>query len=100
MDSSILDGKHIVFKYYVVLRRERGCTSISGLVPGLGFNVIIEVDREFGNMLIRVGNRMPKRSSEGVAFVTVGVDENYELAYISIEPEEEDLARFIRRIRV
>ncbi len=77
-----------------------GGTSISGLVPGLGFNVIIEVDREFGNMLIRVGNRMPKRSSEGVAFVTVGVDENYELAYISIEPEDEDLARFIRRIRV
>jgi hypothetical protein len=74
-------------------------TSISGLVPGLGFNVIIEVDREFGNILIRVSNRMPKKSSEGVAFVTVDVDENYELAYISIEPEE-DLARFIRRIRV
>jgi hypothetical protein len=77
-----------------------GGTSISGLTPGLGFNIIIEVDHEFGNILIRVGNRMPKRSSEGVAFVTVGVDENDELAYISIEPEDEDLAKFIRRIRV
>ena len=77
-----------------------GGTSISGLVPGLGFNIIIEVDREFGNMLIRAGNRIPKKSGEGVAFVTVGVDENDELAYISIEPEDEDLAKFIRRIRV
>jgi hypothetical protein len=77
-----------------------GGTSISGLIPGFGLNVIIEVDHEFGNILIRAGNRMPRKSEEGIAFVTVGVDENDELVYISIEPEDEDLAKFIRRIRV
>jgi hypothetical protein len=63
-------------------------------------SIVIEVDNEFGNVLIRANNRMPKRSSEGMAFVTVAVDENNELAYISIEPEDEELARFIRGIRV
>ncbi|MFP3238663.1 MAG: hypothetical protein RXQ00_05595 [Caldivirga sp.] len=75
-------------------------TSVSGLVPGFGFNIIIEVDHEFGNILIRAGDRMPKRSEEGMAFVTVGVDENDKVAYISIEPEDEDLAKFIRKIKV
>ena len=63
-------------------------------------SIVIEVDNEFGNMLIKTNNRMPKRSSEGMAFVTIGVDENGEVAYISIEPEDEELARFIQRIRV
>ena len=63
-------------------------------------SIVIEVDGEFGNMLIKANNRMPKRSSEGMAFVTVAVDENNELAYISIEPEDEELARFIQKIKV
>jgi hypothetical protein len=63
-------------------------------------SIVIEVDNEFGNMLIKANNRMPKRSSEGMAFVTIGVDENGEVTYISIEPEDEELARFIQRIRV
>jgi len=62
-------------------------------------NIVIEVDNEFGNMLIKANNRMPKRSSEGMAFVTIGVDENGEVAYISIEPEDEELVKFIQGIR-
>jgi hypothetical protein len=63
-------------------------------------NIVIEVDNEFGNMLIKVGDKVPKKSSEGMAFVTVAVDENNELAYISIESEDEELARFIQKIKV
>ena len=63
-------------------------------------SIVIEVDDEFGNMLIKVGDKAPKKSSEGVAFVTIGVDENGEVTYISIEPEDEELARFIRKIKV
>jgi len=59
----------------------------------------IEVDEEFGNILIKVGNKAPKTSREGMALVTIGVDENGEVAYISIEPEDEDLVKFIRNIR-
>lgn len=62
-------------------------------------NIVIEVDNEFGNILIKANNRMPKRSSEGIAFVTVGVDENGEIAYIVIEPEDYDLAKFIQKIK-
>jgi len=58
----------------------------------------IEVDEEFGNILIKVGNKTPKTSREGTALVTIGVDENGEVAYISIEPEDEDLAKFVRSI--
>jgi hypothetical protein len=75
-------------------------TSISGLIPGFGLNVIIEVDHEFGNILIKVNNRVPRRSGEGLAFVTVGVDENGELTYISIEPEDKELAKFIQKIKI
>jgi hypothetical protein len=63
-------------------------------------SIVIGVDNEFGNMLIKVGDKVPKRSSEGMAFVTIAVDENGEVAYISIEPEDEELAEFIRRIKV
>ena len=59
----------------------------------------IEVDKEFGNMLIKVGNKTPMTSREGTALVTIGVDESGEVAYISIEPEDEELAKFIRNIR-
>jgi len=59
----------------------------------------IEVDEEFGNILIKVGNKIPKMSREGTAFVTIGVDENGEVAYISIEPEDEDLVKFVRSIK-
>ena len=61
--------------------------------------VVIEVDEEFGNILIKVGNKTPKTSREGTAFVTIGVDENGKVAYISIEPEDEDLAKFVRSIK-
>jgi hypothetical protein len=60
--------------------------------------VVIEADKEFGNILIKVGNKTPKTSREGTAFVTIGVDENGEVAYISIEPEDKDLANFVRSI--
>jgi len=59
----------------------------------------IEVDKEFGNMLIKVGNKTPMTSREGTALVTIGVDESGEVAYISIEPEDEDLAKLIRNIK-
>ena len=59
----------------------------------------IEVDEEFGNILIKVGNKTPKMSREGTALVTIGVDESGEVVYISIEPEDEELAKFIRNIR-
>jgi uncharacterized protein YuzE len=60
---------------------------------------IIEVDEEFGNILIKVGNKAPKTSREGTALVTIGIDENGEVAYISIEPEDEELAKFIGSIK-
>jgi len=50
-------------------------------------------------MLIKANNKAPKKSSEGMAFVTIGVDENGEVAYISIEPEDEELVKFIQGIR-
>ena len=59
---------------------------------------IIDVDKEFGNLLIRVSDRLPKMSKEGMAFVTIGVDENGEIAYISIEPEDEELADLIKKL--
>jgi len=58
----------------------------------------IEVDKEFGNILIKVANKTPKMSREGTALVTIGIDENGEIAYISIEPEDEELAKFIGSI--
>jgi hypothetical protein len=60
---------------------------------------IIEVDEEFGNILIKVGSKIPKMSREGTALVTIGVDESGEVAYISIEPEDEELAKLIRNIK-
>jgi hypothetical protein len=62
--------------------------------------MFIEVDKEFGNILIRASGRVPKMSKEGMAFVTIGVDENGEIAYISIEPEDGELANLIRNIKL
>jgi hypothetical protein len=60
--------------------------------------VVIEVDKEFGNILIKLDNRTPKTSREGMAFVTIGIDEDGEIAYISIEPEDEELADLIKKL--
>jgi len=60
--------------------------------------MFIEVDNEFGNLLIRASGRVPKMSKEGMAFVTIGVDENGEITYISIEPEDEELASLIKKL--
>ncbi len=60
--------------------------------------MFIEIDNEFGNLLIRASGRVPKMSKEGMAFVTIGVDENGEIAYISIEPEDEELTDLIKKL--
>ncbi|BDR91663.1 hypothetical protein [Vulcanisaeta souniana] len=60
----------------------------------------VNVDREFGNVLIVLSDRSPVKSEEGLALITVGIDEEGRLVYISIEPEDKDLARFISRVRV
>lgn len=58
----------------------------------------MNVDREFGNLLI-VFKKDVSRSFEGDAFVTIGVDENGEISYISIEPMNSELKEGIKRIR-
>lgn len=63
-------------------------------------SITINIDKEFGNVLIIVGNGEPVKSEEGVAFVTVGVDKEGRLVYISIEPEDKGLAKFIRDINM
>ncbi len=65
-----------------------------GAVP-----VQVSIDGEFGNVLIILSDKSPARSEEGLAFVTVGVDDEGRLVYISIEPEDKDLARFISRVK-
>ncbi|ADN50933.1 hypothetical protein [Vulcanisaeta distributa] len=60
----------------------------------------VSIDREFGNVLIILSDRSPVKSEEGLALITVGIDEEGRLVYISIEPEDKDLARFISRVRV
>ncbi|WP_202905251.1 hypothetical protein [Vulcanisaeta thermophila] len=59
----------------------------------------MNIDNEFGNIFIRFVGREPMRSEEGVAFVTIGIDGEGRIAYISIEPEDRDLREFIRRVR-
>ena len=61
--------------------------------------VQVSVDKEFGNVLIILSNKPPVRSEEGLAFVTVGVDDEGRIVYISIEPEDRELARFIGSVR-
>ncbi|WP_232203782.1 hypothetical protein [Caldivirga maquilingensis] len=61
--------------------------------------ISINIDNKFGNILIIVSNKSPIKSEEGLAFVTVGIDEEGNLAYISIEPEDKELASFVSRIK-
>ncbi|WP_054850520.1 hypothetical protein [Vulcanisaeta sp. JCM 14467] len=61
--------------------------------------VQVSIDSEFGNVLIILSNKSPVRSEEGLAFVTVGVDDEGRIVYISIEPEDRELARFIGSVR-
>ncbi|GGP19073.1 hypothetical protein GCM10007981_01280 [Thermocladium modestius] len=75
-----------------------GVVQVLGNYPALP-PIQVNVDREFGNVLIILSDRPPVKSEEGLALVTVGVDEEDKLVYISIEPEDKDLARFISRVR-
>jgi len=60
------------------------------------FTVI--VDEEFGNIIVEF-QRIPVKSYEGEAFVTIGVDESGRVSYISIEPLDSDLKEGIKRIK-
>lgn len=76
-----------------------------GVAQGLGNYptsppIQVSIDREFGNLLIILSDKSPVKSEEGLALVTVGVDEEGRLVYISIEPEDKDLAHFISRVRM
>ena len=59
----------------------------------------LHIDREFGNVLIILSNKKPVKSEEGFALVTVGIGDDGEVVYISIEPEDRELARFISSVR-
>lgn len=56
------------------------------------------VDKEFGNLIVEF-QRNVEKSFEGEAFVTIGVDENGRISYISIEPLDKDLKEGIKRIK-
>ena len=60
----------------------------------------VHIDSEFGNVLIILSNKKPVKSEEGFALVTVGVGDDGEVVYISIEPSDEELAKFISSARV
>lgn len=60
---------------------------------------VVMVDKEFGNMMVEFNRRETVKSFEGEAFVTVGVDEEGKISYISIEPIDEDLREGIKRVR-
>jgi len=66
-------------------------------------NVIDEInisaDKEYGNLLLFLKNRKPVKSEEGYAFVTIGVDEENKIVYISIEPDDKELKEFIKKIK-
>ena len=59
---------------------------------------IIMVDNEFGNLLIEF-QRNTVKSFEGEAFVTIGVDEEGRVSYISIEPLDKELKEGVKRIK-
>ncbi|CAC87286.1 hypothetical protein [Sulfolobus islandicus rod-shaped virus 2] len=59
----------------------------------------ILVDNDFGNLIIEF-KRNVEKSFEGEAFVTIGVDKNGRISYISIEPLDKDLKEGIKRIKV
>ena len=60
----------------------------------------LHIDREFGNVLIILSNKRPVKSEEGFALVTIGIDDDGEVVYISIEPDDSELAKFISSVRV
>jgi len=60
-----------------------------------GFQVM--VDREYGNLMVKLGNRVD-RSFEGEAFVTIGVDNLGRIAYITIEALDKDLREEMKSI--
>jgi GTPase len=53
-------------------------------------SIQVMVDREYGNLIVELGNRV-ETSFEGEAFVTVGVDNQGRIAYISVETLDKDL---------
>ena len=57
------------------------------------------VDRDFGNLLIKFSDKEPVKSEEGLALVTVGVDEDGNVVYISVEPEDKELAEFVKKVK-
>ena len=65
-------------------------------VSSVPFQVL--VDNEFGNLIVEF-QRSVEKSFEGEAFVTIGVDENGRIAYISIEPLDKDLKEGIKGIK-
>ncbi|BDC17727.1 hypothetical protein [Acidianus sp. HS-5] len=58
----------------------------------------ILVDSEFGNLIVEF-HRDVSKSFEGEAFVTIGVDKNGKISYISIEPIEPELKEGIKTIK-
>ncbi|CAC93959.1 hypothetical protein SIRV1gp04 [Sulfolobus islandicus rod-shaped virus 1] len=72
-------------------------------IEKLGDNMVkrlkILIDNEFSNLIIEF-KRNVKKSFEGEAFVTIGIDENDKISYISIEPLDKDLKEGIKRIKV
>ncbi|WP_373467953.1 hypothetical protein [Acidianus infernus] len=56
------------------------------------------VDDKFGNLIVEF-KRNVEKSFEGEAFVTIGVDENGRISYISIEPLDKDLKEGIKGIK-
>ena len=58
----------------------------------------ILVDSEFGNLIVEF-HRDVSKSFEGEAFVTIGVDKNGRISYISIEPIDPELKEGIKSIK-
>ncbi len=56
------------------------------------------VDNEFGNLIVEF-ERDVSKSFEGEAFVTIGINGNGEVSYISIEPIDPELKEGIKRIK-
>lgn len=61
--------------------------------------VKVHIDRDFGNLLIKFSDKEPVKSEEGLALVTVGVDEDGNVVYISVEPEDKELAEFMKKVK-
>jgi GTPase len=74
-------------------------TSLSGVQISTNCHSSFQVmvDREYGNLIVELGNRV-ETSFEGEAFVTVGVDNQGRIAYISIEALDKDLREGVKSI--